>query len=144
MLCKTFEISHPYLAERIISAFKTEFPEGHISIFSFFLEEQRSFGFEITIDGNQPVMIIISIFNCFLVRDLAPGSNRHYIDQGEEEFIDSIYERIIRPHAGNIPWITRKQLTTEIPKFNLGYGQDGFDKESNQPRYVAELLTAFY
>lgn len=140
-----FEKKYPNIIQNIINVFSENFSDWKIADFNSFINESRSAIFEVNINDTL-FFINLSIFNCFLVKEIKgePGNYDYYfINEGENENIDNIYNAVIKKLYNNdFRWLPRDILNLEIKEFNLGTHELMKKDVVNVPIYFSELLAS--
>ncbi|MNL21198.1 hypothetical protein D3C87_1424760 [compost metagenome] len=143
-----FLANHPDLFKKVITDFRSNFPQSEILGFSPFPVEDRCLSFEIKSNTEGTFVICISIFKYFLVwkfYDGEPYTPENYIETGESELIDRIYQLVIKPHV-EVEWLNRAEAFMEVKELNYASASGPFKDEEEDfetPIFLANLLTRF-
>lgn len=139
---------HPDLYQKVMTDFRSKFPQAEILGFSPFPVEDRCLSFEIKSNAEGNFVICISIFNYFLVWKLydgVPYTPESYIETGDSELIDKVYQLVIKPNV-EVEWLHTDEAFMEVKKLNYASSLGPFKDEEEDfdtPIFLANLLTRF-
>ncbi|MNN81273.1 hypothetical protein D3C81_1980830 [compost metagenome] len=77
--------------------------------------------------------------------DGEPYTPENYIETGESELIDRIYQLVIKPHV-EVEWLNRAEAFMEVKELNYASASGPFKDEEEDfetPIFLANLLTRF-
>lgn len=142
-LALDFEVQHGHVVKNVLQKVRSRYPDVNMMRYTYFVEDDRGFTFELTRTGHDPVIVAISIFGYFVSWALKinqEGYYRDYIEKGDDPLVDDVFRDIVNPEMDNaLEWASKELLMTEIEEFNI----DKIRGLGSSPIYVGNLLTRF-